>query len=109
TIEELVEKEEPDAQEPSPTVKVEESTPSQEEDDFFEEQSDGFFDDSKQRALVQKITFSKTPDNENGIAIAVEHLGRYSFVKSAPQSYSLVIENARAEDDTVTLTQFPPE
>jgi hypothetical protein len=99
-------------QKESAKVEVEEvglSPSIEEKDDSIESAPDGFFIDPQEKAIVKNIVFKRTQDKENAIAIEVEHLGRYSFLKSAPQSYSLVIENAQAEEENVVLTQFPPQ
>lgn len=92
-------------------VPTPEVTPGIEEQDTALESNDGgFFPESQERALIKDILFKRTQDQENAIAIQVENLGRYSFIKSAEQSYSLVVENAKADDEEkIILTQFPPE
>lgn len=82
----------------------------EEQDTSLESSDGGFFPETQERALIKDILFKRTQDRENAIAIQVENLGRYSFIKSAEQSYSLVIENAKAEEEeNIMLTQFPPE
>ncbi len=61
-------------------------------------------------AIVDKISFqrvskSKTP----AIVVAVNNLDTYTFLQKRPQAYSLTLENTRATDTHVMLTQFPPE